>query len=107
MTDAPRDCFVTFDSVVCAIRRDAVGIRRLVDARERSTEDVCDDVRLKYCSCLLIPPKTIPSPKSRRILARIPPIRVVFRIVICRCTNKIMQDISCTKLLRVIRLRCK
>lgn len=80
ITDAPRLCLLIRESVVCPMRSDAVGMSTLVEARESRTEDMCDDVRLKYCSCRLIAPKNMAIPRIRRILAKIPPMRVAWRM---------------------------
>lgn len=77
-----------------------MGMSMLVEARERRTEDVCDDVRLKCCSCRLLAPKNMAIPRIRRILAKIPPIRVVWRMEVRLCTRSTMHDTNWTRLLQ-------
>lgn len=94
ITAAPLLCLLTRESVVCPIESDAVGMSTLVEARERRTEDVCDDVRLKYCSFRLIAPKNMANPRTRRTLVKMPPIRVVWRMEVRPCTKSTMHDTS-------------
>lgn len=59
--------------VVSAKIRNAVGMMRLPMARARSDEAVCATVMLKYCSCLLRPPKKKHMPRTSNRFDNIDP----------------------------------
>jgi len=70
--DVPRDRGAT-PVVVSAKIRNAVGMIRLPMARASKEEAVCATVMLKYCSCLLRPPKKKHMPRTSKRFDSIDP----------------------------------
>ena len=76
MNAAPLDCLIRPAGEDWSRSREAVGIRRLVAARESILDDTRAAYRLKNCSVRRKLPKVILSPRTKSRLARMLPAKV-------------------------------